>query len=70
MALPSSGIIRLSQVNTELGKASNTATSLNAADVRALAGKASGSIKMSDLHGKTAAAGQAMEEQHLQVLIS
>lgn len=53
MALPSSGTISLSQVNTELGLAAATAISLNQANVRSLAGVASGTISMSNLHGKS-----------------
>lgn len=53
MALPSSGAISLSQVNTELGKASGAAISLNDAAVRSLFGKVSGAISMSDGHGKS-----------------
>ncbi len=53
MTLPSSGPISFSQINTELGKASNATISLNDGDVRNLAGKASGAISMSDLLGKS-----------------
>ena len=53
MTLPASGTISLSQVNTELGYSSSAAVSLNQADVRNLAGKASGLISMSDLYGKS-----------------
>lgn len=53
MALPGSGAISLSQVNTELGLAANTAISLNQTNVRNLAGVASGTISMSNLHGKS-----------------
>ena len=51
MALPT-GAICLSDVNTELGKASNAPICLNDAAVRALAEKPSGSICMSHLQGK------------------
>lgn len=54
MALPTSGAISLSQVNTELGKAATAAISLNDANVRSLAGVASGAIAMSNLQGKSA----------------
>lgn len=42
MALPLSGSISLSQVNVELGRASNAAINMNESAVRALFGKASG----------------------------
>ena len=51
MALPT-GAICLSDVNTELGKASNAPICLNDAAVRTLAEKPSGGICMSDLQGK------------------
>lgn len=54
MALPTSGSISLSQVNVELGKAGTTSISLGNSDVRGLAGLASGTIAMSNLHGKSA----------------
>jgi hypothetical protein len=54
MPLPVSGTISLSQVNTELSLPVTQGISLNDAVVRALAGKASGTISMSDLHGKSA----------------
>ena len=54
MALPGSGAISLSQVNTELGLASTSAISLNQSNVRNLAGAPSGAISMSQLHGKSA----------------
>lgn len=56
MALPSSGAISMSQVNVELGKASNAAISMNDAAVRSLAGVASGAISMSNLLGKSSVA--------------
>lgn len=54
MPLPSNGPLAMSAVNTELGKSSNTQTSLNAADVRALAEKPGNNttIAFSDLRGK------------------
>lgn len=52
MALPSTGPISMSQVRTELGLSG--AISLGQAEVRALAGRLSGSISMSHLRGKSA----------------
>ena len=52
MALPSTGSISMSQVNTELKKSATAKTSLNDSDVRKLAAKPSGQITMSDLRGK------------------
>lgn len=52
MALPSSGTIKMSQVRDELKKTGPI--SLGNADVRKLGGKPSGTIKMSDLYGKSA----------------
>ena len=54
MALPSSGAITFANVNTELGAGSTTQRSLNDSTTRALFGKASGQISMSDGHGKSA----------------
>lgn len=54
MALPSSGEINFAQVNQQLKRADTAAIDLNDAQVRGLAGKASGAIAMSDLHGKWA----------------
>lgn len=53
MALPASGPISLANVNVELGLGSTTTISLNQTNVRTLAGKASGTISMSDLLGKS-----------------
>ncbi len=52
MALPQSGPISLGQVRTELKLTGPI--SLGQAQVRQLAGKQSGTIKMSDLYGKSA----------------
>lgn len=51
MALPSSGTIKMSQVRDELKKTGPI--SLGNADVRKLGGKPSGTIKMTDLYGKS-----------------
>lgn len=51
MALPTTGPISLGQVRTELNKTGSV--SLGSTDVRNLAGKTSGTIKMSDLYGKS-----------------
>ena len=51
MALPSSGTIKMSQVRDELKKTGPI--SLGNSDVRKLGGKPSGTIKMSDLYGKS-----------------
>lgn len=52
MALPASGQISLSQVNTELGLSSTALIGMGDAAVRNLFGVASGQIKMSDGYGK------------------
>lgn len=52
MALPTTGKISLGDVRTELG--TTGAISLGSTDVRNLAEKTSGTIKMSDLRGKSA----------------
>lgn len=52
MALPSSGALSLSMVNTELNKSASSAISMNDADVRKLFGKASGVISLSDGYSK------------------
>jgi len=48
-----SGTIKASDVNIELGKSSTALMSLNAADVRALAGVSSGQISYNNLRGKS-----------------
>jgi hypothetical protein len=50
----------MAQVNTELGYASNAYITLNDSAVRTLAGKATGAISMSDLHGKSAGSGSVI----------
>ncbi len=53
MTLQSSGVISLSQVNTELGLSATTVVSLGSSNVRTLAGVASGLIALSNLYGKS-----------------
>lgn len=55
MTLPASGQISLSQVNTELGRASNTAINMNESAVRTLAGVggAGSAWSMNSLYGKS-----------------
>ena len=50
--LPGSGAISMSQVNTELGRATNAPLSLDDPYVRQMAGAPSGAVSMSQLHGK------------------
>ena len=57
MVLPASGVIYLSQVNAELGKAFNTFISLNQTDVRQLFQVPTGAIFMSSGRGKGVTAG-------------
>ena len=53
MALPASGPISMSMVNTELGIPATTVITLNDAAVRTLFNKSSGAIAMSDGYGKS-----------------
>jgi hypothetical protein len=53
MTLPSTGSISMSQVNTELGNASNAQLSMGSAAVRALFGVPTGAISMSNGWGKS-----------------
>ena len=52
MALPTTGSISISQVNTELGYASNTNIGLNNPAIRSLFGVSSGTISLSNGRGK------------------
>lgn len=52
MALPSSGAISISAINTEMGRASNASTNLNETPIRKLAGVLSGAISLSNFYGK------------------
>lgn len=54
MALPDSGTITFDDVNSQLRQASGSSIDMNDAQVRGLAGKPSGAIAMSNLHGKWA----------------
>lgn len=54
MALQSSGVITLGNVNTELGLTSNNTIGLADANVRSLFGISSGAISLSDGYGKAA----------------
>ena len=53
MALPSTGAISFSDINTELGVSSTTLRALNDAAVRTLFGQASGAVDMNTGHGKS-----------------
>ena len=53
MALPSSGAIAFSDINTELGVSSTTQRSLNDCAVRTLFGQSSGAVDMNTGHGKS-----------------
>lgn len=55
MTLPSSGKITLKNIKDELNIADGVPVSLNSQLVRSLAGKPTGKISLSDLHGKSAA---------------
>lgn len=52
MTLPASGAISLSQVDVELGRASNAGVSLGETAVRNMSGIASGACSMSNLYGR------------------
>ena len=53
MALPSTGALSFSDINTELGVSSTTLRALNDAAVRTLFGQASGAVDMNTGHGKS-----------------
>lgn len=53
MTLPSTGSISMSQVNVELGRSATANLTMNDSALRALAGKPSGTVALSDLRGKT-----------------
>lgn len=54
MTLPASGLISLSDIAVELGKSSTTPITLNDSDVRALAGKPTGTVTLpNDFWGKS-----------------
>jgi hypothetical protein len=53
MALPSSGAIAFSDINTEIGVSATTLRSLNDAAVRTIFGQASGAVDMNTGHGKS-----------------
>jgi hypothetical protein len=53
MTLQASGVIRISNINVELGRASNAHTSLNESACRILANVPSGTIRLSNFYGKT-----------------
>ena len=52
MALPTSGPITFSMINTELGRPANQQLNLNDASIRQLAGAPSGQVSLSMLRGK------------------
>lgn len=53
MALPNSGLLTAQMINVELGRAATAPFNLNGAAERALAGKPTGPISMSDFYGKS-----------------
>jgi len=53
MTLPASGALSMAQINTELGVGATATMSMDAASLRALAGRPAGSISFSDLWGKS-----------------
>ena len=67
MALPTTGSIALSQVNTELGRTSTARVSLGEAEVRSLAGLANGAIGLGGLRGKSSQFTYTITSNQLQV---
>ncbi len=57
MTLPTSGLLRATDINVELGRASNTTMRLGEDKVRGLARKPNGKVAYSDMHGKEAPTG-------------
>lgn len=53
MALPASGAISFTDINTELGFSTTASTNLNSTIVRTLFGQASGAVDMNTGHGKS-----------------
>jgi len=53
MTLPSIGIMNASMINLELGKANSAFFSIGMPSSRSLAGKTTGTISLSDFHGKS-----------------
>ena len=53
MTLPTSGQLRVSQINTELGNPTTAAVNIGSSTLRSLAGVASGQIRLSNFYGKS-----------------
>ena len=70
MTLSTTGPISLANVNVELGLSSTATISLNQANVRTLAGIASGTISLSDLRGKSNAPTISISPGSLYTIIS
>lgn len=65
MALPGSGTLSFSQVNSELGRAASQGIDLNDGAVRALAGAPSGAISFSQLRGKSSYTPMSIQPQNV-----